>query len=268
MITGANQDSGSVVFLEHKYPLWDRKFGDPQHLTSAPERHPAKKYDGRLLGNWLFPFAIPFPTHVDLSTRRAVYPSVGEVPVRFLPEPQDHLLTPFQPGGPSGRARNVPLLESGSLDLITPFDATSHFSPTEKGILRSLRNRTSARSLTTHSPISPQENAAPSTPSLEPYTVSPEGNPSPSGMSTAKGSLSRLPQQPTTSFPWPHTHRGATSMYNSDLPLPTTGHPLPQSFLERDVMANIHYELVLVVTHGRFATESRYVTNVTSVLRI
>jgi hypothetical protein len=176
------------------------------------------------------------------------------------------LLTPFQPGGPSGRARNVPLLETGSLDLIIPFDATSPFSPTEKGIRRSRQNRTSARPLTTHSPISPQENAAPSTPSLEPYTVISEGNPSPSGRPTAKGSLSRLPQQPTTSFPWPHTHLRATSMHNSELPLPTTSHPLPQSFLERDVMASIHYELVLAVTHGRFATESRYVPNVTSVL--
>ncbi|TEB36761.1 hypothetical protein FA13DRAFT_1082671 [Coprinellus micaceus] len=46
-------------------------------------------------------------------------------------------------------------------------------------------------------------------------------------------------------------------MQEPELPPSSTGHLLPQSFLERDVMVNVQYELTLTIVHGRFSTKSR-----------
>ncbi|RXW16782.1 hypothetical protein EST38_g9071 [Candolleomyces aberdarensis] len=92
IITSA-MDTGSVNFLEQNYTVWDRSFGDPRH--SRPE----EKFDGKLEGDYVFPFSIPFPTHVNLSTLEAVKADGQRVESQIQLAPQNAGLggqiTPF-----------------------------------------------------------------------------------------------------------------------------------------------------------------------------
>lgn len=274
IITGAIEDGGSTKFLEQGYTLWDRGFGDPR-LAAHDYAQASSKYDGKLSGNWIFPFSIPFPTHVDLSTLRVVYPRGSEGPVRFLPEPlhEESPLTPFHlDGGPpviQPSLRSAPVRGSN----ITPFDTRTPFMPTEKGRLVLPRaNTPSEASPSRFSPTSPSSFAASNTaPLLEPYTLR--------YYSELSSPLAPSPDYPSKSgrlpVPYPASTAsgnwssgGATSMQDPEPLTHMTGVPLPQSFLERDVMTNVQYEVALTITHGKFSTKSRYVSQSTPSIMI
>ncbi|KAJ3537143.1 hypothetical protein NMY22_g5719 [Coprinellus aureogranulatus] len=227
MITGVGE-GGSITFLEHECTLWDSKFGDPWLLHQAYLPSPGKKYDGKLSGNWKFPFTIPFPTHLDLSTLRGLDNHGSAVPMHFLPQP----LLPSRPDSPSSGRQDSSLGASGR---ITPFDALSSYDDSQ--------------------PSSPM--AEPSSPSLEPYRLHPSSSGSSSYVQepSAKPGVSPLRQIPSS---FNHNNRRwGTGMQATEPSTAVTRHALPQSFLERDVMANIQYELVLTISHGRFSTKSR-----------
>jgi hypothetical protein len=249
MRTGAAKDAGSTKFLEQGYTIWDRNFGDPLLLIHD---HPqvSSKYDGKLSGDWTFPFSIPFPTHVDLATLRAVYPRESEGPVRFLPEPlhEGSPLTPFDLCG-------EPSVIQPSLDpsSIAPFDTRAPHTLTEKGRPVSSQAEAPAQvSEPRFAPIPPSSPTAPSVPSIEPFVQQ-------------RSEGSNVVEKPGRSERPHHTSatnghrrpRGPTSMQEPELPPSSTGHLLPQSFLERDVMVNVQYELTLTIVHGRFSTKSR-----------
>lgn len=189
------------------------------------------------MGNWTFPFAIPFPGYLDLSTLRAVYERDGKCPVRFLPE----LLPP-------ARGRDEPIETWRDSPHITPFDTRNP----------SIHPRTPSTQFAPISPITP----APGNPSLDSYSFHlPSGKGSPRRFNdySTKTGRSEL-QQPTSIEITRSTHgerRGRTSMHTEESTATTAQHTLPQSFLEHDVMASVHYELVLTVTHGRFSSKSR-----------
>lgn len=262
MRTGADEEGGSTKFLEQVYTIWDRKFGDPRLLADDRARV-SLEYDGKLSGSWIFPFSIPFPTQVDLSTIRAVYPSEDECPVRFLPEPlhEGSPLTPFDLDGDTMRIQpNLPLEPVGPSN-ITPFDMRAPNAPIEKGrpVFSPPSDPPTQPPRPGFAPISPPSPVAPSASSVEPYTYRPSeesNSPPPSPDYATKPGRSHPPHQVSTAHPR-RQPRGATSMQDPELPTSATGHPLPQSFLERDVLVNIQYELTLVIAHGRFSTKSR-----------
>lgn len=260
IITGSHADGGAITFLEHPYTLWDCNFGDPRCLESNLQPPPKKKTDGKLVGNWTFPFSIPFPTQVDLSTLRAVYARDSDGPIRFLPEllPQEVPVTPFDLGGYPRRSSYA---APRSSTHISPFDTRSPFTPLEKGELRFPPSSSSPERSTPHfAPISP--NSSPTSvqtaPLVEPFTFdaletssAQSSNDRPSKM----GPITRSELMPRSH----HRFRSASSMRDPDNPTSTSIYALPQSFLEHNVMANIHYVLILTITHGRFSTRSRLV---------
>ena len=262
MRTGADEDGGSTKFLEQVYTIWDRKFGDPRLLAHDHARV-SSEYDGKLSGSWTFPFSIPFPTQVDLSTTCAVYSRENEGPVRFLPEllHEGSPLTPFDLGGESsGTHPSLPSEPVGPSD-ITPFDVRAPHAPTEKGrpVSSPPSDAQTQPPRPGFVPITLPVPVAPNASSIEPYTRrrSESSNVlSPPPGSSTKPSRSHPPHRAST------TRRrrqpgGATSMQDPEPPTPTTSHSLPQSFLERDVLVNIDYELILTIVHGRFSTKSR-----------
>ena len=257
-MTGAIEDGGSTKFLEQGYTLWDRGFGDPR-LAAHDYTQASSKYDGKLSGSWIFPFSIPFPTHVDLSTLRVFYPRGSEGPVRFLPEAlhEESPLTPFRvDGDPSGIQPGLRSAPVGGPN-ITPFDMRTPFMLTEKGRLVSPRTNTPSQASPSRlSRISPPNSAAPNTiPLLEPYTLRYSRHSSPLTHPSDHATKPGRSQASTSSDYW--RSGGATSMQDPEPPAYTTGFSLPQSFLERDVMTNIQYELALTITHGMFSTKSR-----------
>ncbi|TEB36722.1 hypothetical protein FA13DRAFT_1810349 [Coprinellus micaceus] len=258
IVTGVLEDGGLIKILEQRYTIWDRKFGDPG-LLAHDQAQAAAKYNGKLSGNWAFPFSIPFPTRVDLSTLRAVYPRENEGPVRFLPEllREVSLLTPFDLGGdPTGIQ---PVLDSAPVgpSNIAPFDIRSPHALIEKGRLVSPQAEAPSQVSTPHFALIPSSSpTAPTIPSIEPFVQQ-------------RSEGSNVAEKPGRSPPPQHTSatghqrpRGPTSMQDPELPISTTGRPLPQSFLERDVMVNVQYEMTLTITHGRFSTKSRVSTPV------
>ncbi|KAF5331828.1 hypothetical protein D9611_008920 [Ephemerocybe angulata] len=279
LITAASADSGSLHFLDHTYVIWDRKFGDPQELMHGRAPASQKDSNGKLDGNWLFPFSIPFPTRVELSTLNAVYSSRDQGPVRFLPhyvEPKSSL-TPFNGAeetspGTAGRVRGAPFLESA----MTPFDLSQQSIPglSEKATLlggapaRVTQPNHSAHPAEAFSSMLPLYQAAPTSPTLvNPYTAT--LNPS---TPTPENSASRRPEKtrlsssigtdnlrrpgPVSNSPNPNTSNSSNDSPTSSL----SGVLLPQSFLQRDVKANVQYEVTLLISHGRFASESRVKT--------
>lgn len=50
-----------LTFLEERHVIWDKSNGDPRSQTLI------KGFNGKLSGNYQFPFSLPFPDHVDLS---------------------------------------------------------------------------------------------------------------------------------------------------------------------------------------------------------
>ncbi|KAJ3532820.1 hypothetical protein NMY22_g7592 [Coprinellus aureogranulatus] len=244
VITGSLADGGSMTFLDHTFTLWDRKFGDPQRIASGSDQSPQsadEKYDGKLGNNWVFPFCIPFPTQVDLSTRCAVYREESDGPIRFLPQRlgDSSTITPFDleilESGVYPASHAAPLSAAG----ISPFDTRVPYTTSEKGQLRSHPGVTPAEIATSH--FSPMQSApvgltVPDLPSVMPFTIEGwEANSSKpcDGKSGAPYSSSPLPVTPKhDQFQRP-------------------------SFLEKDVGANVHYELILSITHGTFSTKSR-----------
>lgn len=248
-----------TVFLEHTYVVWDRKFGDPRNLArDSSWSSSTKKYDGKMTGNWVFPFSIPFPAYVDLSTLQAVYPEDSEGPVRFIPEllQKESPVSPFHVDGPPQDLPGVSFLdlEPEGANQITPFDIRSRYRPSEKGRPASpYDEERSPSSIPRFSPIpSPLSPVSRSATSPEPYVLdqTTAANPSrPSKEQLSKRQASSLSQD----------SKGEASVYGSDSPPPSSNdsNALPQSFLERDVMANVHYQLTLSITHGMFSSESR-----------
>jgi hypothetical protein len=231
-MTSAVGDGGSIAFLEEGFTLWDRKFGDPR-LLAHDRAQPSSKYDGKLSGNWVFPFSIPFPAHVDFTTLHAVYPRESEGPVRFLPEPLDRELPPGNLG------RGPVELQPSYPSTVTPFDLGSPGPRTGFAF------------------ISPPAIPAPSTPSLSAYTHhDPETTDPPTTLyegDTKSGRSVHSPQASATSGRQRSTW--ATSMHKPSTP--TTVYLLPQSFLERDIIASVRYEMTLNITHGIFSTKSK-----------
>ncbi|KAJ3519720.1 hypothetical protein NMY22_g13073 [Coprinellus aureogranulatus] len=259
IITGSLGDGSSMTFLEHTYTLWDRKFGDPRRLADIdynPHAPSSGKYDGKMSGNWAFPFSIPFPGQLDLSTRRAVYATDLDGPVRFLPEllggESESRISPFDIGGPPRQIRRSSVTSPTSSTHITPFDIMSPSTLQEKGQSRIVPSgAVPPVSPVCFAPIesTPTSPATPYNPSLEPFTAN-------QPISSSRPAKIGHPfhQRPHSIH---YQFRNATSMQNSEDPGSTNIHRLPPSFLEKDVMANIHYELVLIITHGRFSSKSR-----------
>jgi len=66
-------DQGSYQFLTKQLSLWKRSSGDPRDSTNLGDTETLKgKFDGKLVGNYDFPFSIPFPTYVDPASRAVV----------------------------------------------------------------------------------------------------------------------------------------------------------------------------------------------------
>ncbi|KAF6756590.1 hypothetical protein DFP72DRAFT_810059 [Ephemerocybe angulata] len=231
LITSASHESGSLAFLDQTYLLWDRKFGDPRELAQAQSQ--GLKADGKIFGNWLFPFSIPFPSRVDRTSLAGVYTSEDDGPVRLLPQfvRPDSPISPFrEDDSPLSAIHETPRSQGGEQRII-PFDVGHPPAPISRGEKGASRNyiRPAARngspaSASDISSMLPLYQPAPESPTLHPYTTS----------------------KPTNFVP------DSTPKLS-----PPTGERLPQTFLERDVHANIQYELTLVVSHGRFASESR-----------
>ena len=119
-------DNGSMNFLEQTYTVWDRSFGDP----SRPE--PGRKFDGKVEGSHVFPFSIPFPKYVNLSTFKAVnadgQPVESRLPLFLsgadLPDPEQ--ITPFQLDSPLPQhIRDLNVEESLPVNGISPFHLDS-----------------------------------------------------------------------------------------------------------------------------------------------
>lgn len=231
LITSASHESGSLAFLDQTYLLWDRKFGDPRELAQGQSQ--GLKADGKIVGNWLFPFSIPFPSRVDRTPLAGVYTSEDDGPVRLLPQfvRPDSPISPFrEDDSPLSAIYETPRSQ-GVEQRIIPFDLGHPPAPISRGEKGASRNyiRPAARngspaSAADISSMLPLYQPAPESPTLHPYTTS----------------------KPTNFVP------DSTPKLS-----PPTGERLPQTFLERDVHANIQYELTLVVSHGRFASESR-----------
>lgn len=247
IVTGASTDTGFLPFLEHTYPVWDRKFGDPRALPDSGSTAAPKKFNGKLEGNWIFPFSIPFPTNVNLSTLSAVYSREEEGPVRFLPQflGEEGPITPFITDGPLTEAPNS--TAAGSVPTLTPF----HFGQD----LHDLAHKHSQSS--TYSSLSEPPQVAARTPVLSPFLTSPIPN------SSSDSGLASLPQGKQIRT---HEHkipggspdrRGDIRIDTSSSPHSSEGAALPPTFLEREVRASIRYELELVISHGTFSTESR-----------
>lgn len=68
-------DGGSYTFLEHPIVAWTRAHGDPRAMLLAPLTDLAdaaagartKKFEGKLTGNYSWPFSFPFPQEVHLK---------------------------------------------------------------------------------------------------------------------------------------------------------------------------------------------------------
>ncbi|KAJ3508722.1 hypothetical protein NMY22_g16523 [Coprinellus aureogranulatus] len=264
IITGSSGDGSSMTFLEHTYTLWDRKFGDPRRLADIdydPHAPSSGKYDGKMSGNWVFPFAIPFPNQLDLSTRRAVYATDLDGPVRFLPEllggESESRISPFDIGGPPRQIRRSSVTPPTSSTHITPFDTMSPSALQEKGKSRIVPSGVVPPvSPTSFAPIesTPTSPVTPYTPSVEPFDAN-------QPISSSQSSGDRPSKLGHSFHQRPHSiryqFRNAAKMQNSEDPESTDIHRLPPSFLEKDVMANIHYDLVLIITHGRLSSRSR-----------
>ncbi|TFK66220.1 hypothetical protein BDN72DRAFT_823709, partial [Pluteus cervinus] len=54
------------TFLEHTVPIWSKTSGSPQSTATTP----SSKNDGKLCGEYTFPFSIPFPSVIGVSRGR------------------------------------------------------------------------------------------------------------------------------------------------------------------------------------------------------
>ncbi|KAF5331925.1 hypothetical protein D9611_008930 [Ephemerocybe angulata] len=201
-------ETGLLSFLDHTYIVWDRKFGDPKQLSQPNSWNSSRnqKFDGKLEGNWIFPFSIPFPTHVDLTTLCAVYTAGREGPIRLLPH---HCIE--QASG------------------VTPFPMDAH-------------------TITATAPGSSRSRGEDRRGTVTPFLTETK-QPIVQGFSSMS-----IPATASSSAVTPYVY-GTSPTGSLD-----EGVPLPQSFLEREIGANIQYELVLSISHGRFASESRIET--------
>ncbi|KAF9461996.1 hypothetical protein BDZ94DRAFT_1126652, partial [Collybia nuda] len=64
IITSHNED-GSFTFLDESAILWSKAMGDPRVTV---EQTGDKKFDGRLIGQYSWPFSFKFPTQATLSS--------------------------------------------------------------------------------------------------------------------------------------------------------------------------------------------------------
>ncbi|TFK44167.1 hypothetical protein BDQ12DRAFT_640627 [Crucibulum laeve] len=78
IIISAVVDTGSHTFLNHSITLWSKASGDPRDTLPS-----ATKFEGRLKGDYSFPFSFPFPT--DIGT------AGGGRLVQWSPTPQTFL---------------------------------------------------------------------------------------------------------------------------------------------------------------------------------
>ncbi|TEB36769.1 hypothetical protein FA13DRAFT_1727124 [Coprinellus micaceus] len=243
------EDAVSTKVLEQEYTIWDRKFGDPRLLTDDHPQAPSK-YDGRLSGNWTFPFSIPFPSRADGPTLCTVYPEESEGPIRFLPEPllEDSPFTPFDLGGdPTGIIQPSLDTTPASPSNIAPFDIRMPHTLTEKGRLGSAEPETltEVSAPPSFAPIVSSSPTAPSVPSVEPYMqISSEGS-----NGSEKSGHPPPHHTPTTNRRW--RPRGATRMQDIERLASAT---------ERRLTVSVQYELTLTITHGRLSTKSRVST--------
>ncbi|KAJ3537145.1 hypothetical protein NMY22_g5717 [Coprinellus aureogranulatus] len=257
--------SKPTAFLDHVYTIWDRKFGDPRDLAHDTTQPSSKKYDGKLAGNWIFPFCIPFPDRIDLPTMCAIYQEDGHGPVRFLPQllQRELSLSPFHVDGPPAQGEGDLHSDPRGSDGITPFDTRRPYRPVEKGRPRFPdEDHHPSLALPHYSPISPAvSRASPVAPSPEPFLLG-----------QIRRSNSSPPENEYTSKCRPQSVSiGAIGDFRAEKgskmrsERPSSGEigsPVPQSFFERNVMANVHYQLTLSISHGMFSTESRVKTNV------
>ncbi|KAJ3537148.1 hypothetical protein NMY22_g5720 [Coprinellus aureogranulatus] len=260
IVTPSFSQGGSVTFLDHTYVLWDRKFGDPMRLAHG-DSAPTDEYNGRLSGNWAFPFCIPFPNEVDLATMHALYANGSERPIRFLPVllGNGSTLSPF-----NLEDYTTPV---GSPADVAPFDIGSPYVPVEKGCPVVSPAITSSQPSTqgfASIPLASSGTAAPSTPSLEPYNFTQAEN-GLSGRSSEHSPKSYV-SSPSKQRPVAHALRlnqGASStMHDSERSTSTSGYAPPPTFSERGVVASVEYELTLVINHGRFSSKARVSTKV------
>ncbi|KAJ3525946.1 hypothetical protein NMY22_g10367 [Coprinellus aureogranulatus] len=256
IVTPSFSQGGSVTFLDHTYVLWDRKFGDPMRLAHGDSAS-TDEYNGRLSGNWAFPFCIPFPNEVDLATMHALYANGSERPIRFLPVllGNGSTLSPF-----NLEDYTTPV---GSPADVAPFDIGSPYVPVEKGRPVVSPAITSSQPSTqgfASIPLASSGTAAPSTPSLEPYNFTQAEN-GLSGQSSEHSPKSYV-SSPSKQRPVAHALRlnqGASSMHDSERSTSTSGYAPPPTFSERGVVASVEYELTLVINHGRFSSKARFV---------
>ncbi|KAJ3539369.1 hypothetical protein NMY22_g4770 [Coprinellus aureogranulatus] len=254
-----------TAFLDHTFTIWDRKFGDPRDLAHDTTQPSSKKYDGKLAGNWIFPFCIPFPDRIDLPTLCAIYQEDGEGPVRFLPQrlQREPSLSPFHVDGPPAQGEGDLHSDPRGSNGITPFDTRRPYRPVEKGRPRFPDKDRSPPALPHYSPISPAvSRASPVAPSPEPFLLGQIGHRNSSPPENEYTSKCR-PQSVSIGVIGDFRAEKGSKMHHSERPLSgEIGSPVPQSFLERNVMANVHYQLTLCISHGMFSTESRVKTNV------
>jgi hypothetical protein len=64
VITSSYED-GSCTFLDHPITSWARTNGDPRSDASSSSN--TKKFDGKLSGNYSWPFSFPFPKEVAIG---------------------------------------------------------------------------------------------------------------------------------------------------------------------------------------------------------
>ncbi|PPQ66184.1 hypothetical protein CVT24_000161 [Panaeolus cyanescens] len=57
------EDFGSFIFLQYTHPVWKKADGDPRSTTTSG----TTTFNGKLVGEYEFPFSFPFPTETDLA---------------------------------------------------------------------------------------------------------------------------------------------------------------------------------------------------------
>jgi len=278
-------DGGSYVFFSYDKLIWDRIEGDPNRSTSllagpSPQTK-KKKWDGKLHGNYRFPFAFPVPSYGDLVSATGVLPETMATPFSLSSTPT--FSTPSSPsfsnnsrsgtplhshpvptptGSPSEKRAGFKMPREEHSSYMTPSSAFSSISPTSQ----------SPSSTTSHSAYRVWEKPSVSgfLPSRTPESASdnssalnyePDGDSPLEPERTVNGGVPVNTDKPLPSLPPSSpTFLSSTETYQDDkTPTPNSTwetsnkpllSPLPQSYIEKDAKITVQYDLSVQMAHG------------------
>lgn len=79
-VIASSYEGGSYTFLDQPITSWVRTNGDPRSVSPTPDASTSsntKKFDGKLSGNYNWPFSFPFPKEVavGIQGQQSMYPT-------------------------------------------------------------------------------------------------------------------------------------------------------------------------------------------------